>query len=73
MITEQEAIERAKQIVQNKGWGWGEPVIATLRRPWFGKGGRWEIFSNVQHRGGNVRVVIDVQTGAVLEEGYIPR
>lgn len=75
MMTEQEAIERAKQVAQEQGWGWAEPVLATLYRPWFGfgKGGKWEIFSNVQRRGGNARVVIDAETGAVLEKGYLPR
>ncbi|MGH7675317.1 MAG: PepSY domain-containing protein [Gemmatimonadales bacterium] len=75
MMTQEEAIDRAKQVADEQGWGWAEPVMARLSRPWFGlgKGGKWEIFSNVQRRGGNVRVVIDAQTGDVLEKGYMPR
>ncbi len=75
MITEHEAIDRAKQVAEAQGWGWAEPVLATLYRPWFGlgKGGKWEVFSNVQRVGGNVRVVIDALTGEVLEKGYNAR
>ena len=73
MMTEQEAIDRAKKVALEQGWAWVEPALATLRRPWFGKGGKWEIFSNAQGLGAKARVVIDAQTGAVLEKGYIPR
>ena len=73
MITEQEAIDRAKQVAEAQGWGWAEPAYASLSRLWFGKGGKWEIFSNARGLGTKVRVVIDAQTGAVLEKGYMPR
>ena len=73
MLTEQEAIERAKQVAREQGWGWGEPVLASLQRPWFGPGGKWTVRTNTQRLGGNARVVIDAQTGEILEKGYLPR
>jgi hypothetical protein len=49
------------------------PASATFREPWFGKGGIWEVFSNAAGLGAKARVVIDAQTGAVLDKGYIRR
>jgi hypothetical protein len=72
-VTEDEAVFLARAAAEREGWAWVEPAHATFRRPWFGKGGKWEIFSNAQGLGAKVRVVIDAQTGAVLEKGYIPR
>jgi len=73
MMTEQEALDRAKQIAREQGWAWVEPAHATLRRAWFGKGGKWIVFSNAQGLGAIARVVIDALTGDVLEKGYVPR
>jgi hypothetical protein len=73
MMTEQDAIDRAKQAAENQGWAWVEPVEAIWRPAWFGEGGKWEICSNALGRGAMARIVIDAQTGAVLEQGYVPR
>jgi hypothetical protein len=72
-VTEGEAIAIARATAEQEGWAWVEPALATLREPWFGKGGKWEIFSNALGLGAKARVVIDAQTGAVLEKGYIRR
>jgi hypothetical protein len=73
MMTEQEAIDRAKQVAEEQGWAWVEPAHAAWRPAWFRKGGKWEIFSNAHGLGAKARVVIDSRTGAVLEKGYVPR
>jgi hypothetical protein len=73
MMSEQEAIARAKQVVQEQGWPWVEPAQATLRRAWLGRGGTWTIFTNAKGLGTKSRVVLDARTGAVLETGYVPR
>jgi len=73
MIREVEAIEKAKQVAQEQGWAWVEPAVATLRRRWFGPGGTWEVSSNAGALGAKVRVVLDAESGAVREKGYIPR
>jgi hypothetical protein len=72
-MTEQEAIARAREIAAAKGWAWVEPAQPTFHRGWFGRSGKWEIFSNARGLGAKVRVMIDDATGAILEEGYIPR
>ena len=73
MITEDEAVNRAKRVAVEHGWAWVDPAHTTLRSRWFGKGGKWEVFSNAAGLGAKVRVVLDAQTGAVLEKGYVPR
>lgn len=72
-MTREEALAKARAVAEQEGWAWTEPADATFRRAWFGKGGRWEIFSNAKGLGAKARVVIDAETGEVLEKGYIPR
>lgn len=72
-ISESEAIARAKQVALEQGWAWVDPALASLHRPWFGEGGRWEVFSHALGLGAKVRIVIDASTGEVLEKGYLPR
>jgi len=71
--TEAEAIELAKRIALEQGWGWVEPAEAIWHPAWFGNGGKWEVYSNAKGLGAKARVVIDAQTGEVLEQGYVPR
>jgi hypothetical protein len=73
VITAPDAIERARQVAKEQGWAWVEPAQATWHPAWFGKGGKWEVFSNAHGLGAKARVVIDGQTGAVLEKGYVAR
>ena len=73
MITETEAIGRAKELAREQGWAWVDPALVTWRPAWFGKGGKWEVFSNAHGLGAKVHVIIDAQTGAILEKGYVPR
>jgi hypothetical protein len=72
-VTEQQALEIARTVAAQRGWAWVEPAMAVLRKPWFGTGGRWEVLSNASGLGARVRVVIDDETDAVLDQGYIPR
>ncbi len=73
MITEADAIARAREVASAEGWAWVEPAQATLRRAWFGGGGKWEIHSNAHGLGAKARVVLDAVTGEVLDKGYVPR
>jgi hypothetical protein len=72
-VTEDEAVELARAEAKREGWAWVDPALATFRKPWFGKGGKWEIYSNAKGLGAKARVVIDAETGAILEKGYIRR
>jgi hypothetical protein len=47
VITEQEAIERAKQIAEEQGWIWVESAEAIWHPAWSGRGGKEEAFSIV--------------------------
>jgi hypothetical protein len=60
-------------LAGERGWAWQEPSIAVLHRRWFRAGGRLEILSNVLALGAKVRVVIDAESGEVVEKGYVPR
>ena len=73
MLNEKDAVDLARRSAQQLGWAWVEPARATLRRPWFGKGGTWEVCSNAGRLGAMARIVIDAETGVVLDKGYIPR
>jgi len=73
IITEAEAIKRAKEAVEENGWDWVEPIEVTWRSSsWFGKRGKWEIFTNTLIIGAWVRIVIDDE-GQILEQDRVPR
>lgn len=73
MMSELEALQRAQEIATERGWAWQAPAQAIWRPAWFGKGGKWEVLSNTLGKGAKVRIVLDAQSGAVLEQGYLPR
>jgi hypothetical protein len=72
-MSEEQAIAIARRVAEQEGWAWADPALATLRKNWSGRGGRWEILSNARALGAKVRVVLDAESGAVLEKGYVPR
>jgi hypothetical protein len=72
-MTEAEAIARARETAEAKGWAWVEPTTSLFRRGWFGRAGKWEVSSNAKGLGARVRIVIDDATGKVARAGYIPR
>lgn len=73
MIESVEAIAVARARAEARKWSWREPVSCELRRGWFGSNGRYEIWTNAGMLGTKARFTIDAETGAILEEGYIPR
>lgn len=73
-MTEDQAVQIARSTAEAEGWPFLEPVQVMRRKPWFrSSGGTWEIFSNARFLGGNVRVVIEDQTGEVRSKSFIPR
>ena len=72
-MTGEEASASAKKIAMGQGWPGIEPVRAEYRCPWFGKGGWWNIQTNVDSRGPRVYVVIDDTTGEIREKQFFPR
>lgn len=73
MIDAGEAVIIAYGRAKVKGWPWNEPVSCELRRGWFGGNGRYEVWTNAGMLGTKARFVTNAETGAVLEQGYIPR
>ena len=72
-MSSEEAIERARQIARERHWAWQPPIRARRRRTFFIGPARWEVWSNADMRGSNVRVVIDDATGTVLTQAFLPR
>lgn len=73
MISETEAIARARDIANQRGWTWLEPVEAHQERAflWFGAV-RWVVVTNAESRGASARIVLSAE-GEILQAGYLPR
>ncbi len=73
MISAEEALAAARSRAQEKNWFFSDPVECEFRRGWFGLSSCYNIETNAGRRGTKARFVIDAETGAILDEGYIPR
>jgi hypothetical protein len=72
-MTAEQAITRAQTLARERDWLWLPPVRAVRRRAFFIGPARWEVRSNADMIGSNVRVVIDDATGTVLTQAFLPR
>ena len=70
----EEALGLARAAAISEGWPWQEPVRVRRQRAWlfFGRT-RWEIWTNADSLGSNVRIVIDEATRQVEEKRFLPR
>lgn len=69
-----EAIEIARSVAVREGWPWEEPILARMERAFFFFGRRrWRVTTRSDHRGGNVNVVVDDDTGRVTSKGFANR
>lgn len=73
MISEEQAIKIAKQFAKENTWSWGEPTEVIFRKSWLGKPLRYEVYSNARKLGAKVKVLVDANTGEILDKGYIAR
>lgn len=72
-LSHEQAIQVARAVAEQEGWTWIEPARAWKTRRWgFGRP-VWQVVSNAEAKGLNVRVRVDGRTGAVLEKAYAPR
>jgi hypothetical protein len=73
-LTPAEAIERARRVANERGWSWvgAVRVSASLLAATFGPRA-YEVLSNAGRRGSNVRVVVDVDSGKILDAVYFER
>lgn len=72
-MTSDEALALARSIAHEQGWTWKEPIRVTKRRPWLIGNTYWEVVSNANSRGMNVRVSIEDRTGKVRRKVFLPR
>jgi len=78
-MTEEDAIQIAKEVAEENGWTWRGQVSASLHKPlglaaWlFGSRSCWNVTSNAGMRGCNVRVSIDAESGEVIRKAFGPR
>ncbi len=72
-MTKIRAIDLAHEIAGTEGWLWREPVKATYIRRWLIGLAAWEIISNCDNRGINVKILIEDATGRILKKAFLPR
>ncbi len=72
-MTREEAIWAAQREAEKHGWPWLEPVDARRSRRWLIGPAVWEVASNAQSKGMNVRIHIEDETGRICRAGYTPR
>ena len=66
-ISKGEALSIAQIECEKRGWPWWQPIIAKS------KWGIWEVWTNADERGGNVRILIKKDTGEVIKASLLPR
>ena len=70
-LSREQAVNAAQRAAAERGWRWQEPVRASPMRV----SGRavFEVRTNAENRGCNARIVIDAESGAVVEARWLPR
>ncbi len=72
-VTEERAIEIARDRAIQEGWPWMEPAAAVRMRP--SRLGRtaWTVRSPGNVIGRGVWVIVDAKTGEIWQAGFSPR
>lgn len=74
MISEADAIRHARDLARERGWEWREPLRVSRYRPYVFFGRLcYEVRSNADSLGCNVRVVVDAEDGSVKDASWLPR
>ena len=66
-ISKVEALSIAQIECEKRGWPWWQPII--VKPKW----GIWEVWTNADERGGNVRIFVKKDTGEVIKAFLLPR
>lgn len=72
-LSEEEVLAAARDLVAEEGWPWEEPIQVQLLPGRRGKPRTWEVLSNANMRGSNVKIWIDDRTGAIVKKWLLPR
>jgi hypothetical protein len=71
-MTKDEAIAIAARVAAENGWPWDAPVTA-IPPGWLFRRGKWEVVSNADCRGRNVRVLISDRGASILRAAFCSR
>ena len=72
-MSEEEAREYARVIALEEGWPWLPPVKAKRKESRAGGAAIWEVVSNADSLGANVKIVFEEESRHVLKKNYLPR
>lgn len=73
-LTRDEVLEVARGVAAEKDWSWCEPVDVKRRRKYVFFGPfRWHVWTGTRQAGCNIRLLIDDESGSILEAGFNPR
>lgn len=78
-MTQDKAIQRAREIAIAQGWPWEEPLWVKRHKPnlldrLFGRPiTTWTIRSNTNFRGRNVTIILNDESGECLGKWFAPR
>jgi len=72
-LTDTEVLRIARVTAEEQGWPWREPVSAVFGPGGGGSPGEWHVMTNAGHRGGNVNIWINDETGTVFHKGFARR
>lgn len=74
-ITRRRALELARAIIQENGWEWRD--VFVCKDEFDSDDGRrincWTVGTNRGRMGGNATIILDAETGAVLETSFVSR
>lgn len=58
VISEEEAVNLARELCEQDGLQWSEPIRVRKR------GGRWGVWTNAEKIGGNVEIIVNARSGS---------
>lgn len=74
MTNMNDAIKIAQDTAIDEGWPWKGSIHASTFRKWLMIGETyWEVISNVESKGRNVRILIEGSTGKVIRKSFLQR
>lgn len=72
-MTKEDALEKARVFVEQKGWPWEGTIRARRSRRWWIGSYIWEVHTNADYMGCNAWVTIDDNLEEVISSVYYPR
>lgn len=73
-MTNEEAVDAAREIASQRGWPWvGRVRVQTTRGHVFFGRRCLEVWTNADCLGQNVRVVFDTASGEMVRANWLPR